>query len=58
MRIANSKFCPSTDQSINTLLHEYTLQRLYKLKEYIDINESYEMAYHKDDEEKNSKGRG
>lgn len=58
MRIANSKFCPSADQSINTLLHTYTLPRLYKLKEYIDINESYEMAYHRDDKEKDSKGRG
>ena len=58
MRLAISKFCPAADQSTDTLLHKYTLPKLYKLKESIDIYESYEMAFHKDEEEKNSKGRG
>jgi len=58
MSLATSKYCPSADQSLNVLLHQYTLPKLYKLKEMIDIYESYEIARHRDDKENQDRSGG
>jgi len=55
MNMAISDYCPHADRSLHTLMYEYTLPMIYRLKEFIDIRESYDMALHKDQEDKNSK---
>jgi hypothetical protein len=50
MNMATSKYCPHADRSLDTLMNKYTLPMIYDLKEYIDIQESFEIASHKDKE--------
>jgi len=57
MNMATSKYCPHADRSLDVLMNKYTLPLIYELKEYIDIQESYEIASHRDQEEKQKQSK-
>tara|TARA_R110000851_G_scaffold332262_1_gene507892 strand:- start:4655 stop:4864 length:210 start_codon:yes stop_codon:yes gene_type:complete len=43
--IASSEYCPSADQSVRILKHNYSLRDVLKLREMIDIYEARDKAH-------------